>query len=201
MENNQTYQLQSRIWFISLILAPLFLSISQFYWTNGFLTNTSGWLQVLAFTLWIPAFQGMFSLIRDKMPNYAIIGFLIAIYACIGGNNFGVDGIYGEAIGINDMDEKNDLHEKFGMGGIVSLYLPGILFPLSLLVLGVILIRTKSIELWIGILFIIAAIGFPLSRIPREPIVAHLDNLLLLISHTLIALKIVKRQRPVININ
>jgi len=194
MKNEEIYQLQNKIWFASLILAPVLLFISQFYWTNGVLTGTAGWLQVLAFTFWIPAFHGMFSLVKDKMPRYAVIGFLIAVYACIGGNNFGIDGIYGEAIGINDIDAKNTLHEKFGIGGIISLYLPGVFFPLCLIVLGINLIRTKSTELWIGILLVIAAIGFPLSRIPREPMIAHFDNVLLIISHTLIAIKIIKKR-------
>jgi hypothetical protein len=192
MEKQSSSTVQNRIWFISLILAPLLLFISQFFWVNGVLNITSGWIQVLAFVFWIPAFQAMFSLVKDKMPGYAAVGFLIAIYACIAGNNFGIDGIYGEAIGITGTEAKAELHQKLGIGGLVALYIPGLLFPLSLILLGINLIRTRSVELWVGILLIIAAVGFPISRIPREPIIAHLDNLLLLVSHTLIALRIRK---------
>lgn len=194
MKSEEINQFQNKIWLVSLILAPLLLAISIFFWSNGVLTGTAGWIQVLAFTFWILAFQGMFSLLKDKMPRYATIGFLIAIYACIGGNNFGMDGIYGEAIGINDIDAKNVLHEKLGIGGVISLYLPGILFPLSLIVLGINFIRAKTFEWWIGALLIIAAIGFPISRIPREPLLAHLVDVILILSHTLIGLKILKAQ-------
>ncbi|MDQ3142370.1 MAG: hypothetical protein M3Q56_09020 [Bacteroidota bacterium] len=193
MQNESLHRLQYTIWFISLILAPLLLTVSQFFWHNGLLSNTAGWLQVLAFTFWIPAFQAMFHLIKEKMPVYAILGFLVAIYACIGGNNFGVDGIYGEALQINLVDAKNELHQKFGIGGVIALYIPGVLFPLSLLILGVNFLRTKSMNVWVATILIIGAIGFPLSRIPREPIVAHLDNVLLLIAQGFIAFKYFKK--------
>lgn len=189
MENPTNSSWQRSVWFYSLQFAPLLLFFSQFFWNNGVLNIQSGWLQVLAFTFWIPAFQGMFELLKSKMPAYAAIGFLIAIYACIGGNNFGVDGIYGEAAGVFDVEAKNALHEKLGVGAIVALYLPGLLFPLSLLVLGFLLYRTKTVESWLAILLMVGAIGFPLSRIPREPLLAHADNFILVLSHSLIAMR------------
>lgn len=187
---NATNTLQKNTWFLCLILAPVLLFIAQFFWQNGVLTNTAGWLQVLAYTCWIPAFQAMFFLLEQKMPRYAVIGFVVAVYACIGGNNFGVDGIYGEAFGIQDVAAKNELHSKLGLGAVLALFLPGILFPLSLLLLAINLYRTKSVEPWLAVLLLIAAIGFPLSRIPREPLLAHVDNILLIASHSLIALRV-----------
>lgn len=188
-----TNQLQNKVWGLSLILAPALLCLSQFFWKNGVLTIHAGWLQVLAFTFWISAFQAMFSLLSDKMKTFAVIGFFMAVFACIGGNNFGVDGVYGEAVGITDVAAKNELHQKMGIGAIIALYLPGLLFPLSLALLGFNLWRTNSIERWIAILLILGALGFPLSRIPREPLLAHIDNIVLLVSHVLIALKFWKR--------
>lgn len=183
-------RLQKNVWIVSLIFAPLLLVAAQFYWKNGLVTSTAGWLQVLAFTFWIPAFQGMFSLLRQKMPKYAILAFLIAIYACIGGNNFGIDGVYMEAFGIYSLDEAQSMHDGFGLAKIITLYLPGALFPLSILILGICLLYSKSVPTWLGILLIIAAIGFPMSRIPREPIYAHIDNFFLLISHVVVAWRI-----------
>jgi len=40
--------------------------------------------------------------------------------------------------------------------------------------------------MWIGVLLIIAAIGFPLSRMPRIELFSHIDNALLLVSHIFI---------------
>ncbi|HMR43705.1 MAG TPA: hypothetical protein PKC40_07725 [Saprospiraceae bacterium] len=180
---------QQTVWQGSMIAAPLFIAISQFYWVNGQLSVTAGWLQVLAFTFWIVAFHGMFSMIKENMPKYYTIGLLIAGYACIGGAGFGYDGIYTSAFGYSTFEETNAFHSKIGVPLIPALFLPGLFFPLSLLILGVQLIRAKRVQPWIGILLMLAAIGFPLSRVPRIDMIAHLDNVLLLASHFLIAFK------------
>lgn len=65
MEN----QLQRNLWMVSMILAPLLLAISQFYWVDGVLTSTAGALQVLSFLFWIFAFQGMFEQIKEAYPK------------------------------------------------------------------------------------------------------------------------------------
>ena len=117
------------------------------------------------------------------MPVYAISGFFIAVFSCLGGNNFGVDGIYGTQMGVDSMEEKTALHESIGSSTLAYLFIPGALFPLSLLILGINLVRKKVLPAWIGILLCLGAIGFPLSRIPRIDLLAHADNLILLLSH------------------
>lgn len=176
-------KIQKNVWQISMVAAPLLIAIAQFFWQNGRLTPTAGWIQVLGFAFWIVAFQGMFFLLKDKMPFYHAFGFLIAAFACIGGAGFGFDGIYTHAMGYTNTVDVNTMHTEIGLPLQVSLFLPGILFPLSLLVLGIQLIRSQSVVTWVGILLIVAAVGFPLSRIPRIDWLAHLDNLLLVFSH------------------
>lgn len=189
-----TTSLQKNIWNLSMILAPLLIVISQFFWVNGVLTITAGVLQVFAYFFWIFAFQGMFQLLNESMPRYAVIGFFVAVLSCIGGNNFGVDGIYGDIMGVTNQAQMDEMHNKIGGAAVAYLFLPGLLFPLSLLVLGINLIRTKSVTFGIGLLLCIAAVGFPLSRVPRIDWIAHLDNFLLLISHVLVALQITQRK-------
>lgn len=185
-----TTSLQKSIWNLSMILAPLLIVISQFFWVNGVLTITAGVLQVFAYFFWIFAFQGMFQLLQESMPRYAVVGFFVAVLSCIGGNNFGVDGIYGDLMGVTTQAQMDEMHNKIGGAAVAYLFLPGLLFPLSLLVLGINLIRTQSVTFGIGLLLCIAAIGFPLSRVPRIDWIAHLDNFLLLISHVLVGLRV-----------
>ena len=185
-----TTSLQKSIWNLSMILAPLLIVISQFFWVNGVLTTTAGVLQVFAYFFWIFAFQGMFQLLQESMPRYAVVGFFVAVLSCIGGNNFGVDGIYGDLMGVTTQVQMDEMHNKIGGAAVAYLFLPGLLFPLSLLVLGINLIRTQSVTFGIGLLLCIAAIGFPLSRVPRIDWIAHLDNFLLLISHVLVGLRV-----------
>ena len=185
---------QDILWKLSMIMAPLLISIAQFFWQEGLVGSIAGCMQVLAFTFWIVAFKGLFDHLQET-PVYSTLGFLVAAYACVGGAGFGLDGIYSEAMGLANIEEADVFIQKafeqnLGLPLVVSLFFPGILFPLSLLTVGIQLIRSKKIAVWIGVLLIIAAVGFPLSRIPRIDIIAHIDNLLLLVSHALIAFKL-----------
>ncbi len=174
-------------WRFAMVAAPLLIAVSQFFTQNGLVTATSGWLQVLSFTFWIVAFYGMFLKTYGAFPGYSTIGFLIAVYASIGGAGFGFDGIYTEAMGITSMGDARAFHAEVGFPLIVSLFLPGALFPLTLVLAGFLLIRSKQVKIWVGVLLIVAAIGFPLSRMPRIELLSHIDNVLLLLSHILIA--------------
>ena len=174
-------------WRFAMVAAPLLIGVSQFFTQNGLVAATAGWLQVLSFTFWIVAFYGMFIKTHGAFPRYSTIGFLIAVYACIGGAGFGFDGIYTEAMSIASMIDARAFHAEVGFPLIVSLFLPGALFPLTLVFAGILLIRSKQVTIWMGVLLIVAAIGFPLSRMPRIELLSHIDNALLLVSHILIA--------------
>lgn len=174
---------RNKIWLAALLLAPLFLSLSQFFWLHGVVTKMAGVLMVFSFFFWIFAFQALFHPLKTLMPLYAAFGFIIAVFSCLGGNNFGVDGIYGSQSGVDSLEEKTVLHQAIGNATLAYLFIPGALFPLSLLILGIHLVRKKILPVWIGILLCLGAVGFPLSRVPRIELLAHADNLILLISH------------------
>ena len=180
-------KLSLNAWRFAMVTAPLLVALSQFFTQNGLVTATAGWLQVLSFTLWIVAFYGMFLKVNEAFPMFSTLGFLIAVYACIGGAGFGFDGIYTDAMGIASISEARALHAEVGLPLIVSLFLPGALFPLILVLAAILLIRAKQVKIWVGVLLIVAAIGFPLSRMPRIELLSHIDNALLVLSHILIA--------------
>ena len=180
-------RVSANTWRFAMVAAPLLIAVSQFFTQNGLVTATAGWLQVLAFTLWIIAFYGMFIKTNATFPSFSTIGFLMAVYACIGGAGFGFDGIYTDAMGISSLSDARAFHADVGLPLIVSLFLPGALFPLILVLAGILLIRAKQVSVWIGVLLIVAAIGFPLSRMPRIELLSHIDNAMLVLSHFLIA--------------
>lgn len=182
-------KLQQNLWFWASLVAPLLLALSQFFWVDGVLTSTAGALQVLSFLFWIFAFQGMFEQIKDQYPKYAVLGFFLAVYGCLAGNNFGVDGIFIDAYRNIVNDPAAGFNGKVGNAALIAFFIPGALAPLSWLILGVLFLIHKKIQVWVAILLIISAIGFPLSRIPRIDWLAHLDNVLLLISMVIIAFK------------
>lgn len=110
--DHQVSKLQQNFWTFCLVAAPLLIAVAQFYWRDGMLTAQAGVLQVLSFTLWIFAFQAMSHQLKNELPRYALFGFSVAVYACIGGNNFGVDGIYTDAMGLQSLEANSQFLEK-----------------------------------------------------------------------------------------
>jgi len=61
-------------------------------------------------------------------------------------------------------------------------------------VLGIMLATTKTIPVWQTLLFSLAGILFPISRIIRIQSIAHLADLLFFITCVMMALRFFKRQ-------
>ncbi|HNQ13739.1 MAG TPA: hypothetical protein PKM16_11085 [Bacteroidia bacterium] len=179
--------LQRNFWMSATWLAPVLLVISQFYWVEGVLSATAGALQVLSFLFWIFAFQGMFHQLKEHYPRYAVWGFFIAVYGCLAGNNFGVDGIFIDAFKEQFPQVSERFQGKTGNAALIAFFIPGALAPLSWVILGVLFFIKNIIPRWAAIALIVAGIGFPLSRIPRIDWLAHIDNGLLLLSMIVIA--------------
>jgi hypothetical protein len=165
---------------ISLIIAPLLLGTSTFFWKSGDYGITGGTILVISMIFWIPAFTALFKLLRYQMPHYTSIGFLIAIFGCISGANFGMVGVFSEAFGISHQTYLAEA-ARHSFAFNLLLFWSGPLFPLSLLVLGINLIIKKTLPVWTGLLICLGAIAFPLSRIPRIESLAHIADFLLAI--------------------
>lgn len=160
------YTNEKALWGGSMILAPLLFVASSFAWQNGEYNMTSGTLVVIGSVFWIPAFMGLFARLRTSGPRYATWGLLFVIYGCVSGISFGLRGLYADAFGIS----KQALLQKaatYPLAFNLTMFWPGLLFPLSLLVLSIVLVRAKSIPIWTGLLLGLGAVAFPLSRIPR----------------------------------
>ncbi len=172
--------LDQKVWGISLMVAPLLFALSTFFWQNGEYGTVGGSIMVLSTVFWIPAFTGLFTLLKAKMPYYAAFGWMVAIYGCVGGSNFGFEGLYNAVYGISN-ERSLQTYSLYPWSFNLTLFWPGPLFPLSLLVLGINLVRCKSVQWWVGVLMGAAAVIFPLSRIPRIALMAHLADAVLMI--------------------
>lgn len=168
-------------WGASMIVAPLLQAISTFFWEgNGQQGIAGGTLVVLSTIFWIPAFIGLFDLLREKMPLYATWGQLPAFYGCVGGALFGFRDIYAVTFHLTRQTELQAF-SAFQWSYNLTLFLPGPLFVLSLLVLSLVLTWKRMIPWWVGTLLCLGALAFPVSRIPRIELIAHLADILLLI--------------------
>ncbi|HEX5150326.1 MAG TPA: hypothetical protein VFW07_02695 [Parafilimonas sp.] len=183
---------EKNVQFSSLILASLLLGISTFYWQNGEYSVSAATLLILSLFFWVPAFQGLFGLFKNKYPRYATYGFLIALFGCVSGICFAFLGYLTSIFHINHQDYLEAL-SRYPFSSQLLLFASGPLFPLSIIVLGIMLATTKKIPLWQALLFSLAGILFPVSRITRMQLIAHGADLFFLITCIIIALRFFKR--------
>jgi hypothetical protein len=169
---------------ISLIAAPLLLSVATFFWNpHGEIGLTGGAMQVLAFVLFIPGFVGLYGLLRRDLPGLAVFGCFIAFWGCVAGAGFGYDGIFEAVVNTRSADLAWS-EVRAEMGGVLPLTLltPGLVFPAALFVAAVALARVRAIPRWAGILLACGAVAFPVGRVPRSVALAHVADALLFVS-------------------
>ena len=179
---------------LSLIAAPLLQAISSFFWVNGEYGVTGGTILVFSMIFWIPALVAVFNLVKDRLPNYAAWGLLIAVYGFISGACFGFTGVYAEVFNISHERYIQEF-AKYPVASNLLLFQAGPLAPLSLIVLGIVLLKIKAVDFWIASLIILGGIAFPLSRISRIEWVAHIADLLLLVPFSMLGMKILVHRK------
>lgn len=185
---------EQKLYGIALILAPLLLAIGTFFWQEGQLGLVGGTIQVYSFMFWIPAMLGLLALLRSSMPNLAVWGILLVSIVGVAGANFGMDGVYLETIAklTGAAADPDAVHAAFMPFAVLVLFAPGLLFPLTLLLLGFFLWRRGAVTPVLALLLCLGAVGFPMSRLPRIDLLAHIADLLLLIGAAGIGLTILQ---------
>ena len=170
---------------ISLIAAPALFAISSFFWqTEGQYTHysvTAGTLLIVGSVFWVFAFLALFHSLKDRFPRYATFGFFIAVYGCLcGGVAFPLRDIVTLAFHIPHK-EMLETFASYPVFDNIVFWIGGPAFPSSLLVLGVVLATSRKWEWWMGVLIVLGAVLFPVSRITRIELIAHIDDVLMLI--------------------
>lgn len=186
-------QTTHKMYGVSLLLAPLLQFISGFFWVNNEYGVVGGTLLVLSMFFWVPSLIVLFDLVKNKYPNYAAWGLLIAIIGFISGSNFAMVGVMSQVFDISHEEYLNGF-AKYKLPSDILLFQTGPLAPLSLFVLGIVLLRTKSVDAFVAILLITGAILFPVSRILRVEWVAHICDLFLLVPLSILGLRILSRR-------
>ena len=171
---------QHKMYGVSLILAPLLQFISGFFWVNKEYGVIGGTLLVLSMFFWIPSLIALFDFIKIKFPNYAAWGLLMAIIGFISGSNFAMVGVMSDIFDISHETYLKEF-ENYKLSSNILLFQTGPLAPLSLLILGIVMLRTKTVDAFIAILIITGAILFPVSRISRTDWIAHVCDIFLLV--------------------
>lgn len=178
---------------IALILASVLMAGSTFYWQNGEYSVPAATLLITSIFFWIPAFMGLFGLIKRSMPRYAVYGLWVAVFGCVSGICFAFLGYLTAIFKMEHLTYLEKLSEH-PFSSQLLLFASGPLFPLSVIVLGIVLARTKKLPSWQCILFSLAGIAFPVSRITRNQMVAHGADMLFLVACIFIAVHFFRRK-------
>lgn len=176
---------------VALILAALFLAASTFFWQKGEYTVPASTLLIISIFFWMPAFMGLFGLTRALLPRYAIFGLWIALFGCVSGICFAFLGYLTQIFNIDHL-QYIQTFSRYPFTSQLLLFASGPLFPLSVIVLGIVFAIKKIIPFWQAILFLSGGLAFPISRITRSQQIAHIADLLFLIACIFIALQFFK---------
>ena len=192
MNDLNSSSIEKKFYGMALIIAPILFAASTFFWIKGEYSVAAATLGIVSLFFWIPALTGAFSLLKNKMPRYATYGLWIAVFGCISGVCFMFLGYLTIIFNISHTEYLQKLSE-YPVSSQLLLFATGPLFPLSLLVLGITLLRTKAVAAWIAILLFIGAIAFPASRIPRIEWIAHIADILLLVPTVAMGITLLKK--------
>ena len=190
--STKSSQLEKKVEGFCLIVAPILFAASTFFWQNGEYGVEAAILIIFSMFFWIPALTGLFSLIKYEMPRYGVWGLWIAVFGCISGVCFAFLGYLATIFNISHEQYLN-LLSHYPFTSQILLFGSGPLFPLSMLVLGITLMLKRSVPAWTALLFCLAAIAFPLSRIPRIEWMAHIADLAMLIPSAAIAWQMLRK--------
>ncbi len=179
MINNKVFLL-SRLQGFVLIAAGLLFAASTFFWKDGEYTSTGATIMMFAMLAWIATFRILFDTGRNSLPIYSELGFWIASWGALSGLSFAWVGAFSEMFGISH-SKYIETFAGFPVATGFLLFWSGPLFPVSVLVMGIIFGIRKLIPWHTAVLFCLGGILFPLSRIPRILWVAHMADLFLLL--------------------
>jgi hypothetical protein len=182
----------SKLYTVSLILAPLSFALSTFFWQKDGLyfqySVTSGTLLIIGSIFWVLAFAAMFDVVKAGAPLYATLGMPVAVYGCLcGGVGFALRDVTAFVLHVPHKQLLDALAQHQVFDNLVF-WIGGPAFPLSLLALGIVLTAAKKVPVWVGGMIVLGAVLFPVSRIMRNETIAHLDDVLLLIPLNYLAL-------------
>ena len=169
---------RQRLMGAAMLIAPVLLLASTIAHVAGSglgEDQTGGVIQVYAFAAFFVVLIGLTGMLEGVAPRAAAALTVTGALGLAAGAGYGINSIYA-ALGTIDINDNVE-----NAAGPLALQMPGILFPLTFIALGVLLMRARVEPRWSPPLLIAAAIAFPLSRIPSvEPLALVADSLFLL---------------------
>ena len=189
MNREQFLRYNTTLQGISLIAAPIvLLSSTIFFYLGGNMDSddVGGVLQILAFFFFIFAVLGLTELLGSTNPREAITLRVLLVFGSV----------YGAINGLSSVlaDKANGGISSLPNGLAQLLVFPGILFPLSLAVIGLVLWRKGLVAAPVGIALSLGGLLFPVGRIPDIVILYFVADVLLIFSMGWIGLQMLNKR-------
>ena len=178
MNNSPSANLRRRAAGVSLLAAPLLLlasSVLRFVLGLAFEWYLT---MKLSFFFFAVAALGLVHLLRGRADGSSLVGGAMALAGCLSGASIVTMAYVMEAVqpGV-PAEQLQSLYVT-----LVNSPLPGLFFPIGLLILAVALFRKEVVPLWAGLLFTLGAVFFPVGRISGFVWAVYACDVLLMIS-------------------
>lgn len=170
MKHTAFFKQQYRVNAIAMFIAPLILAASSIVSMNGNGNNSDalgGALVVYTFFAFIFVILGLTYLLAPHAPRFAMIMRIVGIFGCIGGVNWGMDSAI-RGVLLTKVDAATaQLSQEVVIGNLPYLLeIPGLVLPITMLILGIALLRYKIVPAPAALLLALAGLTFPIGRIP-----------------------------------
>ena len=166
---------------VALVLGPVGSATATYFWEDGRYGVTGGTILVLSMVVWTYGMLGLLEQVRRRLPRFGAVMLPVVLLGMLGGYAFGFQGFF-EAVFHASAGESLAALEPYPVAANLLLWLPGPMMPVSLMLLGAGLGYRRVVPIWIGAVLCVAGALFPLSRIPRIDLVAHLADGLLVVA-------------------
>jgi hypothetical protein len=181
-----------------LIAGGLLVATGTFLEVGAGLPFGAGIVGMIAYICLIPALLGVARLLREPAPRLSVVGGLLATIGCVGAVTFQTAILHEWAARMAGTPEATLLAINEVVEGRLFpvLVLFSILFPISLIVLGVGLFQTGVVPKWVPTLLGFGALIFPVGHIGSIQLIMHLADLLLLVPLAWIGLRLLAGATP-----
>jgi len=194
MNSSPAYNFRKNIAGISFIVAPLLLLTGDLLDSVQEARYVQYVIMKIGFAMFFAIILGLMHLLREHADRTGIIGGGLAMIGCMSG----VVIVTGQLLdkGVSGLDEAamqvfNPVWQQFHFA-TVMIPLPGLFFPIGLLVLSSGLWRTGLVARWQVAILALSAILFPIARIPDIPVIAIASDILFIVSLGLMGWKILQ---------
>ncbi|MEU3273049.1 hypothetical protein ABZ639_19585 [Saccharomonospora sp. NPDC006951] len=170
----------------ALVVGPAIFALSPFFWVDGHYGVNGGMVIALSMVPWVYGLFGEYERLREYLPVTAGLSLLLLLIGMFGSIAFGLQGFFEGVFGLHDRVALEGFAE-YPPQSLVVLWLPGPVFPLSLLVFGGLLLWTRLSPWWVALSICAAAVAFPLGRVLRLEWVAYVVDVLVIVSFAQLA--------------